>query len=152
MHLPSGGLVAQFLVYSYFLLYPVLLSCKQYVFKLSLPNTMTYTSPLLPSSPHAPHSTIHKPSSIHTILKVNCVALWLRLWTQDPGVWSSIPAALVMCQSFGWAFNPHHLWPLSSNGYQVERKLILCEWLQLQNIVLHFPQGDETVKERVPTT
>ena len=27
------------------------------------------------------------------------------------------------------------LWPPSSNGYQVERKLVLCEWLQLQNKV-----------------
>ena len=42
--------------------------------------------------------------------------------------------------------NPHPLCPPSSNGYQVERKFVLCEWLQLQKITLLSPQRDETVK------
>ena len=63
------------------------------------------------------------------------------------GVWGSIPTALVMCKSLVQALYPHRLCPPSSNAYQVERKLVLCEWLQLQKIALHSPQGDDTVKE-----
>ena len=74
------------------------------------------------------------------------VAEWLRCWTRDLAVWGSIPAVPVMCKSLGQALNPHRLCPPSSNGYQVERKLVLCEWLQLQKIALHSPQGDETIK------
>ena len=60
------------------------------------------------------------------------VALWsgmhgrvvnLRCWPRDHGVWGSIPTAPVMRKSLGHALNPHHLWPPSSNGYQVEWKL-----------------------------
>ena len=47
---------------------------------------------------------------------------------------------VVMCESLGKALNPHHLLPPSSNGYQVERKLVHCEWLELQKIALHFPR------------
>ena len=61
-------------------------------------------------------------------------------------VLSSILAALVMCESLGHALNPYSLSP-SSNRYQVGRKLVLCRWLQLQEIALHSPQGDETVYE-----
>ena len=82
------------------------------------------------------------------VILVEHMAEWLRHWTRDLGVWGSIPAAPVMCKSVGQALNPHC--PPSSNGYQVERKLVLCEWLQLQKIVLHSPQGNETVKEWVP--
>ena len=69
------------------------------------------------------------------------VAKWLRHWTQDQGVWGSTPTALVMGKSLGQALNLH-----CNNGYQVEQKLLLCEWLQLQKIVLHSPRGYETVK------
>ena len=75
------------------------------------------------------------------------VAEWLRRWIRDLGVWGSSPAAPIMCKSLGHALNTHRFCPPSSNRYQVERKLVLCEWLQLQKIALHSPQGDETVKE-----
>ena len=51
---------------------------------------------------------------------VEHVAEWLRHWTQNLGVWGSIPTALVTCKSLGQAFNPHQLCQPSSNGYQVE--------------------------------
>ena len=60
------------------------------------------------------------------------MAEWLRRWTRDLVVWGSIPSPSVMCKSLGKALNPHRLCPPNSNGYQVERKLVLCEWLQLQ--------------------
>ena len=47
----------------------------------------------------------------------------------------------------GQALNPHILCPPSSNGYQVERTLVLCEWLQLHKIALHSAQEDEIVRE-----
>ena len=75
------------------------------------------------------------------------VAEWLRHWTQDLKVWGPMSAALIMCKSLGQALNPHCFYPPSSNGYRVERKLVPCEWLQLQKIALLSPQGDETVKE-----
>ena len=50
----------------------------------------------------------------------------------------------------GEALNPHRLNSPSCNRYQVERKFILCEWLQLWKIALHFAQGDENVRELVP--
>ena len=53
------------------------------------------------------------------------VTEWLRRWTRDQGVWGSTPATPVKkCKSFGQALKPHRC-PLSSNGYQVERKLVL---------------------------
>ena len=45
----------------------------------------------------------------------------LRSWTQDPGVWGSIPATSVMGKNLGQALNPHCLLPPSSNGYLVHR-------------------------------
>ena len=36
------------------------------------------------------------------------------------------------------ALNPHRLCAPSNNVNQVERKLVLWEWLQLQKIVLHL--------------
>ena len=65
-------------------------------------------------------------------------------WTQDQGVRGSIPAVLVMFKRFGQDLNSHRLYSPSYNGYQVERKLALCELLQLHKIEL---QGDETVQE-----
>ena len=50
---------------------------------------------------------------------MKCVAEWLRHWTRDQGVWSSIPEAL-MCKSVGQIFNPHRLCLPSRHGYQVE--------------------------------
>ena len=63
------------------------------------------------------------------------VVEWLRHWTQDLGVWGSIPRVLVMCKSLGQALNPHRLCPPGSNGYQVERKLVLCEWHKMCSIL-----------------
>ena len=80
------------------------------------------------------------------IYTVERVSEWLRRWTRDRGS-ASIPAALVICNSLRHALNPHCLCPPSSNGHQVEWKLVLCEWLQLQKITLHYPQGDETMNE-----
>ena len=81
-------------------------------------------------------------SIVIVIYTLESVGELLRCWTQVLGVWVSNPA--VMYKSLGHALNPHSLCPPSSNGYQVERKLVLCEWLQLQKIALHSPQGDET--------
>ena len=39
----------------------------------------------------------------------------------DQVVWGSITA--VMCNSHGQAKKPHRLWPRSSNGYRVGRKI-----------------------------
>ena len=75
------------------------------------------------------------------------MAEWLRHWTQDQGVWGSISSALVMWKILGQALIPHRLSPPSSNGYQVEQKLVLCEWLKVQKFAMHSPQGGETVKE-----
>ena len=52
-------------------------------------------------------------------------------WTQKSRGLGFIPTALVMCKSLGQALNPHSLYPASSNGYQVDRKLVLYEWLHL---------------------
>ena len=53
--------------------------------------------------------------------------------------WSSIPSELVMRKSLGQALNPHRLCLRTSNGYQVERKLILFEWQEPQKMwyILH---------------
>ena len=59
-------------------------------------------------------------------------------------------ATLVMCKSLGAALNPHCLCRPSRNGYLVERKLVLCEWLQLQKLAMHSSQWDETVQEWDP--
>ena len=53
----------------------------------------------------------------------------------------------VLCKSVGQALNPHSLCPPNSNEYQEERKLVLCEWVQLKKIALHSLCGDETVKK-----
>ena len=60
-------------------------------------------------------------------LLIEFVAEWFRHSTRDQGVWVSIPAALVICESLGQALNPHRLCPPSSNGYHRERKVLLCE-------------------------
>ena len=39
----------------------------------------------------------------------------------------STVASPVMCKCLGQALNPHRLYPPSSDGYQVDRKLVLCE-------------------------
>ena len=65
---------------------------------------------------------------------------WLRRWTKDQGVWGSIPVVLVMCTSVWQALNLRRLWPPSSNGYQVEQKLVVCEWFQLQKMCCILPR------------
>ena len=50
----------------------------------------------------------------------------------------------------GQALNPHRLCTPSSNGYQMERTLVLRMAIAAEN-ARHSPQGDETVKELVPT-
>ena len=80
--------------------------------------------------------------------KVECMAEWLRHWTQDLGVLGSIPAMPIMCEIHGQALNPHCFCPLSNNGYQVEWKLVLCEWLQLKKIAMHSPQVNDSVWKR----
>ena len=78
--------------------------------------------------------------------------IYLVVMALDPRsrVCSSSPTVLVMCKSIGQALNPHCHSPTSSNGYQMERKLVLCEWLQLQKMWLHSSQTDKISKERVP--
>ena len=56
-------------------------------------------------------------------------------------VWISILAPLVMYKILGQALNPQPLCPPSSDGYQVARKVILCEWLQLQKKYARFSPG-----------
>ena len=85
------------------------------------------------------------------LVLVEHVAQWLRHWTQDLGVWGSIPAALLMCKSLGQALNPHRLCPPCSNMYQVERKIGSVWMASAAENVLHFRQGDKTVKVWVPT-
>ena len=58
----------------------------------------------------------------------------------------SIPATTVMCQNPGEARNPYRPYPSSSNGYQVELKLVMREWLQEQKIRASILPRDETVK------
>ena len=72
------------------------------------------------------------------------MAEWLRHWTRDLGFWSSIP---VMCKSLSQAVNPHRLYQPSSNGYQVERKLVPLRMATAAENTMHSPQGQETVKE-----
>ena len=57
--------------------------------------------------------------------------------------WGLIPTALILCKNLGQVLNPHRLCTPNSIGYQVEWKLVLCDWLQLQKIALYSPQGDE---------
>ena len=73
-------------------------------------------------------------------VRLENVAEWLRHWTRDLGVWDSILQCWSCVKRLGKAFNPHCLLQPSSNGHQVEQKLVLCEWLQQR-------KGDET--ERV---
>ena len=58
---------------------------------------------------------------------------------------------LCPCVKALWkALSPYRICPSNTNGYQMERKLVLCEWLQLQKNALHSPQRNETVIEWVP--
>ena len=60
---------------------------------------------------------------------------WLKGLTLDPRSRSlRFDSSCVMCKSLGQALNSHFLCPSGSNGYQVERKLVLCDWLELQKI------------------
>ena len=68
--------------------------------------------------------------------------MWLRHWTRELGVWGSIFTVLVVCKNLEQALNRHCLCRPSSNGYQVEQELVLCEWEQLQKIVVHSPRQD----------
>ena len=73
----------------------------------------------------------------------------LKRWTQDLGVWSSIPAALVMCKSPGQSWIHTASVHPAVKGTRWNEKLVLCEWLQLQKIRCIQP-GEMTVKEWVP--
>ena len=82
-----------------------------------------------------------------------CVASGRMDSAMDPRtrVWGSIPfRACHMSKSLGKLWNPHNICPLSSNGYQVELKLVLFERLQQKNMELHSPQTNETVKKWIP--
>ena len=68
------------------------------------------------------------------------MAEWLRHCTWNLEAWGSIQAALVMYKNLGQALKPCHLWSTSSIMYQVERKMALCEWLQLQKIRCILPR------------
>ena len=63
----------------------------------------------------------------------------ITLFTRSVWVFSirSNPTALAMCKNPGQALSLHHLWPPSSNGYQVELKFVLWEWFQLQKYAVY---------------
>ena len=67
-------------------------------------------------------------------------AKWLRHWTWGLRVWGSIPVAPVMCRNLLQALNPHRLCSPSSNRYQVEQKLVLCECLEQQKMCCILPK------------
>ena len=73
-------------------------------------------------------------------LDVERMGKWWMHWTQDLKVWGSILIVPVMCKSLGQTLNPDHPKVPSSNGYQVEWQLVLCEWLQLQKIFCILPR------------
>ena len=54
-------------------------------------------------------------------------------------------SVLVMSRSLGQALNPHHPFPPSRNGDQVEQTAVLCKWLQQQKMHC-FLSRDETAK------
>ena len=58
------------------------------------------------------------------VMYVERVAEQLRHWTQDLGVWGSIPEVPVRCKSLGQSLNLHCLWPSSRNGYLVHRSKV----------------------------
>jgi hypothetical protein len=78
------------------------------------------------------------------------VAEWLRQRTRDLGAGVRFHLVLVMCRSLWQALNPHCLWPPSSNGYLVKRKLIQWGCHTSTEYALHSSQDDETVKQWVP--
>ena len=55
------------------------------------------------------------------------MAEWLTRWTRDLEVLGLLSSVVVLCKNLGHALNPHRLCLPSRYGYQVKRKLILCE-------------------------
>ena len=74
----------------------------------------------------------------------------VRRWTWEREVWGSIPGTLDMHKILGQDLNLHCLWPPSSNGYLVERKIEIVWMASAALIALHSSHEDETVKVWVP--
>ena len=95
---------------------------------------------LLTSSPTRYHWATDAPRFVANTYDDQCRVHGRMVNVLDLRSRGLIPTALVMCKSLGQALNPHCLCQPNSNGYQVERKLILCEWLQLQKLLCTLPR------------